>query len=156
MLRRHFLKASSLAVAAVGTPELARAALQAENRAGAMPQKSYPPLAGPFRLPQEWYKATTSRFQKQLSEKKLDGAIVTGSDNINYLTGAFATSTERRFGCMCRLRATLPSSIPVSTATSGTPGGCPTASGTSTSLITANTTKWSGRLDHGQTCLSGP
>jgi Xaa-Pro dipeptidase len=95
MLRRNFLKASSLAVAAVGTPELARAALQAENRAGAMPQKSYPPLTGPFRLPQEWYKATTARFQKQLSEKKLDGAIVSGSDNINYLTGAFATSTER-------------------------------------------------------------
>src|ERR671930_2730333 len=95
MLRRQFLKASSLAIAAAGTPELARAALQAENRAGAMPQKSYPPLTGPFRLPQEWYKQTTARFQKQLGEKKLDGAVVTGSDNINYLTGSFAVSTER-------------------------------------------------------------
>jgi Xaa-Pro dipeptidase len=95
MLRRQFLKAGSFAIAAASTPELARAALQAENRAGAMPQKNYPPLTGPFRLPQEWYKATTARFQKQLSATKLDGAVVTGSDNINYLTGAFAVTTER-------------------------------------------------------------
>ena len=95
MLRRNFLKASSIAVAAVATPEIARAALQAENRAGSMPTKNYPPLTGPFRLPQEWYKANTKRFQAKLAEKKLDGAIVSGSDNIDYLTGAFATSTER-------------------------------------------------------------
>ncbi|MCI0348868.1 MAG: aminopeptidase P family N-terminal domain-containing protein, partial [Acidobacteriales bacterium] len=95
MLRRYFLKASSIAVAAAATPEIARAALQAENRAGAVPQKNYPPLNGPFRLPQEWYKQTTKRFQQRLAEKKLDGAVLTGADNIDYLTGAFATTTER-------------------------------------------------------------
>lgn len=95
MLRRHFLKASSIAVAAVATPEIARAALQAENRAGSMPAKNYPPLTGPFRLSQEWYQSTTKRFQARLAEKKLDGAIVGGANNIDYLAGAFATSTER-------------------------------------------------------------
>jgi Xaa-Pro dipeptidase len=95
MLRRQFLKASSIAVAATVTPELARAALQAENRAGGMPQKAHPPLTGPFRLPKEWYQANTKRFQARLAEKKLDGAIISGSENIDYLTGAFATTTER-------------------------------------------------------------
>ena len=97
MLRRNFLKSSAFGVtgAALGSPAIARAALQAENRAGAMPQKAYPPLPGPFRLPAEWYQTTTTRFQQQLAEKKLDGALVSDPNNINYLTGSFAVTTER-------------------------------------------------------------
>ncbi|MGH9579383.1 MAG: aminopeptidase P family N-terminal domain-containing protein [Terriglobales bacterium] len=97
MHRRKFLQSSSLALAgaAVASPQAARAALRAEDQAGKMPSGSYPPLTGPFRLPAAWYEATTRRFQQQLAEKKLDGAVVTGSDNIQYLTGAFATTTER-------------------------------------------------------------
>lgn len=97
MQRRKFLKSSSLAAAAaaVASPELARALLRAEDNAGGMPRKSYPPLTGPFRLPPEWYKATTARFQKKLVEKQWDGAVLHSPDNLQYLTGAFATSTER-------------------------------------------------------------
>ena len=93
MDRRHLLK--SLAATAALTPSLARAALQAENQAGAMPKKDYPPLTGPFRLPQEWHQATMRRFQAKLADAKLEAGVVTGSDNINYLTGAFAITTER-------------------------------------------------------------
>jgi Xaa-Pro aminopeptidase len=95
MDRRKFLQTSALATAAVSTPELACAALQAEDRAGKLPQRSYPPIPGPFRLPPEWYQANTRRFQKRLAESGLHGAVVTSSDNIDYLTGAFATTTER-------------------------------------------------------------
>src|SRR5688500_13817821 len=95
MNRRRFLQTSALATAAISTPKLASAALQSENRAGKMPQRKYPPITGPFRLPPEWYQATTRRFQKRLAESGLHGAVITGSDNIDYLTGAFATTTER-------------------------------------------------------------
>lgn len=96
MQRRKFLKQSSLAAAvAVASPELARALLRAEDNAGGMPQKSYPALTGPFRLPAEWHRATTARFQKKLKEKQWDGAVIHSPNNIQYLTGAFATSTER-------------------------------------------------------------
>ena len=93
MRRRSFLKSASLA--AIATPELARAMIQAEDRAGAMPKRSYPPLNGPFRLPAEWYKATTARFQQKLADQKLDAAVISDSNCINYLTGSFAITTER-------------------------------------------------------------
>jgi Xaa-Pro aminopeptidase len=92
MKRRAFLQASSLLAAATAAPQLA---LAAENKIAAVPTKDYPPLTGPFRLPQEWYRGTTARFQKQLTERGLDGAVVTDSHNIEYLTGAFAVTTER-------------------------------------------------------------
>jgi Xaa-Pro aminopeptidase len=97
MHRRKFLSSSSVALAgaALASPESALAALRAEDRAGKMPSKSYPPLTPPFRLPAEWYQATTRRFQQKLAEKKFDGAVVWSTDNIQYLTGAFATTTER-------------------------------------------------------------
>lgn len=96
MQRRKFLKQSSLAAAAaVASPELARALLRAEDNAGRMPQKSYPPLTGPFRLPADWYQATTARFQKKMADKQWDGAVVHTPDNIQYLTGSFALTTER-------------------------------------------------------------
>ncbi len=97
MQRRRFLKSSSVALAgaALASPDAARAALRAEDRAAKMPSKNYPPLTGPFRLPADWYQATTRRFQQKLAEKKLDGAVVWSTDNIQYLTGAFATTTER-------------------------------------------------------------
>ncbi len=97
MQRRKFLESSSVALAgaALASPEAARAALRAENFAGKMESKSYPPLTGPFRLPAEWYQATTRRFRQKLAEKKLDGAVLWSTDNIQYLTGAFATTTER-------------------------------------------------------------
>lgn len=97
MQRRKFLESSSIALAgaALASPESARAALLAEDRAGKMPSKSYPALTGPFRLPAEWHQGTTRRFQQKLAEKKLDGAVVWTTDNIQYLTGAFATTTER-------------------------------------------------------------
>ncbi|MGH9603865.1 MAG: aminopeptidase P family N-terminal domain-containing protein, partial [Terriglobales bacterium] len=97
MQRRKFLESSSVAFAGavLASPESARAALLAEDRAGQMPSKSYPPLNGPYRLPAEWYQVTTRRFQQKLAEKKLDGAVLWSTDNIQYLTGAFATTTER-------------------------------------------------------------
>ncbi len=95
MHRRNFLKSTSMAVAALSTPALARTALAAEEKAAAMPSKSYPPLTGPFRLPPEWYQRTMARFQEKLRAQKLDAAVVTGADNINYLTGSFAITTER-------------------------------------------------------------
>ncbi|MGH9555170.1 MAG: M24 family metallopeptidase [Terriglobales bacterium] len=97
MQRRKFLESSSVAIAGavLASPDSARAALLAEDRAGQMPSKSYPPLNGPYRLPAEWYQATTRRFQQKLAEKKLDGAVIWSTDNIQYLTGAFATTTER-------------------------------------------------------------
>ncbi|HXE91129.1 MAG TPA: Xaa-Pro peptidase family protein [Terriglobales bacterium] len=97
MQRRKFLKSSSVALAgaALAAPDTARAMMRAENQAGKLPTTEYPPLTGPFRLPAEWYQATTRRFQQKLVEQKLDGAVITSSDNIQYLTGAFATTTER-------------------------------------------------------------
>jgi Xaa-Pro dipeptidase len=94
MDRRKFLSTSVVAGAAALSPAAARASLQAENKAGAMSTR-YPPLNGPFRLTQDWHKATTARFQKLLTANELAGAVVSSPDNINYLTGSFATSTER-------------------------------------------------------------
>lgn len=93
MDRRRFLSSSAAAGSLLLTPALARAALRAEDRAG--DANPGPPLPGPFRLPAEWYRATTGRFQAALATKGLDGAVITGSDNVNYLTGSFATTTER-------------------------------------------------------------
>ncbi len=93
MRRRSFLKSATFA--AVATPELARAMIQAENKAGAMRRKAYPPLSGPFRLPIEWYKAAVGRFQRKVAEQKLDGAVLTDANSINYLTGSFSVTTER-------------------------------------------------------------
>lgn len=96
MLRRSFLRSSAVALTgAVGSAKVACAMLQAEGRAGAMPQKSYPPLQGPFRLPREWYMSNYRRFQAILAEKKLDAAVVSSTNNLQYLTGAFAVTTER-------------------------------------------------------------
>src|SRR5688572_1191742 len=92
MKRRTFLQASSLLAAAATSPTLA---LAAENKIAAVPAKDYPPLTGPFRLPQEWYRGTTARFQRQLAERDLDGAVVSTTNNVEYLTGAFAVTTER-------------------------------------------------------------
>lgn len=91
MLRRNFLKSSSIAGVLLG----ARALLRAEDKAAAVPQKSYPPITGPFRLAVDWYRATTARFQKQLAETNLAAAVVSDRNNVNYLTGAFAVTTER-------------------------------------------------------------
>ncbi len=54
-----------------------------------------PSLRPPFRLPVEWYRATTKRLQAHLAEMNLGGAIVTDVLNRNYLTGIFLTETER-------------------------------------------------------------
>jgi Xaa-Pro dipeptidase len=94
MDRRKFLSTSVVVGTAALTPAAARAALQAENKASGMTTK-YPPLNGPFRLEPDWYKATTARFQKALAAKGLDAAVVSGAVNIDYLTGTFATTTER-------------------------------------------------------------
>ena len=95
MLRRRFLKSSSMVLAALGIPAVNRAMMRAEDKAGVVPQKSYPPLTGPFRLPTEWYRATTARFQNQLASKSLSAAVISDRHSINYLTGAFAITTER-------------------------------------------------------------
>lgn len=96
MLRRSFLRSSAVALTAgFGSTKLARAMFQAEGRAGAMPQKSYPPLQGPFRLPREWHMSNYRRLQSLLAEKKLAAAVITSTDNVQYLTGAFAVTTER-------------------------------------------------------------
>ncbi len=97
MQRRKFLESSvALAGVVLASPQATdAAALRAEDHAGGMPSKSYPPLTPPFRLPAEWHQATTRRFQQKLAEKKLDGAVIWSTDNIQYLTGAFATTTER-------------------------------------------------------------
>ena len=96
MLRRSFLRSSAVTLAAgLGSVKLARAMHQAEDRAGAVAQKNYPPLTGPFRLPREWYMSNYRRLQSVLAEKKLDAAVISSTDNVQYLTGAFAVTTER-------------------------------------------------------------
>jgi Xaa-Pro aminopeptidase len=69
--------------------------MRTEDKASALAQKSYPPITGPFRLPADWYRATTARFQKQLAAKNLSAAVISDRQNLNYLTGAFAITTER-------------------------------------------------------------
>jgi Xaa-Pro aminopeptidase len=97
MRRRQFLQSVSAAAAGLSAPALARALMRAENRAAAVPAKSYPPITGPFRLGIDWHRSTTARFQKQLAEKNLRAAVVSDRHNVNYLTGAFAVTTERPF-----------------------------------------------------------
>lgn len=95
MNRRMFLRSSLATSAALASPEFLRAAMQAEDRAGKTHTTSYPSLKGPFRLPQSWYRQATKRFQQRLAEKDLDAAVVSDPNNVNYLTGSFAVTTER-------------------------------------------------------------
>jgi hypothetical protein len=68
MLRRSFLKSLALGTSLLGSSRLAKAMLQAENRAGAMPQRTYPALAGPFRLSADWYRNNVTRLQQKSPE----------------------------------------------------------------------------------------
>ncbi len=80
--RRHFLGATAAAVAD---------RLYSQTPAPPSP----PSLKPPFRLSQDWYRATVGRLQAKLRDQKLDGIIVSDENNLVYLSGLFARRTER-------------------------------------------------------------
>ncbi len=86
--RRHFI--ASLGIAAGSA-----ASLRPSNIFSDLKPVSVASLKPPFRLQPQWYRATVKRFQAQLAEKGLEGAIVADVLNRNYLTGIFLLQTER-------------------------------------------------------------
>ena len=86
--RRRFFASLGAAVGVAGLAPAAR--LLADIKPGSVPS-----LKPPFRLPVEWYRNAVRRFQAQLAEKGLAGAIVGDVLNRDYLTGIFLTETER-------------------------------------------------------------
>ncbi len=83
--RRHFLAAGAVTAATVAD------CLYAQTPAPTPPASLKPP----FRLSQDWYRATLGRLQAKLKDMNLDGIIVSEENNQTYLTGLFATRTER-------------------------------------------------------------
>lgn len=74
----------------------AGAAAAADRLYAATPAPAPPPsLTPPFRLSEQWYRATVGRLQAKLRERNLDGILVSEENNQLYLTGLFATKTER-------------------------------------------------------------
>ena len=88
LTRRRFFGTAALAVGAAG---LAGARADAQE----IKPGNVASLKPPFRLPVEWYRNAVRRFQAQLAEKGLAGAIVGDVLNRDYLTGIFLTETER-------------------------------------------------------------
>ncbi len=96
--RRTFLRAAGLTTAAAGA--IGFDVIQAVARGGVSPASAglrLQTLASgkPFRMTEEWYRRQIKKVQEKLGERGLKGIILGDSNNLNYLSGIFLTSTER-------------------------------------------------------------